>query len=319
MRKPEVAVIIPVYNTERYLSRCVDSVIAQTLENIEIILVDDGSSDNSGQIADAYTHKDSRIRVFHQKNMGAAEARRTGIRISIANYLFFVDSDDEILSTAVETLYHHCIDNNLDIAYGAYMRILSRKQYPVYHPFEKILSGEEFLSYILDLRSICGCFSMTRRDIWHDDVFTDSNIKLPSEDVLMNIKLSKYVNQAGIFNDIVYKYYCIDTSLSITGKLSNQILWKQYFEIIRTDLENRGLYEKYEKSVRIMEIDRLAFYLSRVDKNDDWVKQVLHCDSSDFPVKTRVLKMLLRYPVFCTFFIKANRFVKTKIKAISNV
>lgn len=89
MRKPEVAVIIPVYNTERYLSRCVDSVIAQTLENIEIILVDDGSSDNSGQIADAYTHKDSRIRVFHQKNMGAAEARRTGIRISIANYLFF--------------------------------------------------------------------------------------------------------------------------------------------------------------------------------------------------------------------------------------
>ena len=160
---------------------------------------------------------------------------------------------------------------------------------------------------------------MTRRDIWHDDVFTDSNIKLPSEDVLMNIKLSKYVNQAGIFNDIVYKYYCIDTSLSITGKLSNRILWKQYFEIIRTDLENRGLYEKYEKSVRIMEIDRLAFYLSRVDKNDDWVKQVLHCDSSDFPVKTRVLKMLLRYPVFCTFFIKANRFVKTKIKAISNV
>ena len=111
MRKPEVAVIIPVYNTERYLSRCVDSVIAQTLENIEIILVDDGSSDNSGQIADAYTHKDSRIRVFHQKNMGAAEARRTGIRISIANYLFFVDSDDEIFSTAVETLYHHCIDN----------------------------------------------------------------------------------------------------------------------------------------------------------------------------------------------------------------
>ena len=68
-----------------------------------------------------------------------------------------------------------------------------------------------------------------------------------------------------------------------------------------------------------MEIDRLAFYLSRVDKNDDWVKQVLHCDSSDFPVKTRVLKMLLRYPVFCNFFIKANRFVKTKIKAISNV
>lgn len=317
MRKPDVAVIIPVYNTERYLSRCVDSVITQTLENIEIILVDDGSSDNSGQIADAYTHKDSRIRVFHQKNMGAAEARRTGIRISIADYLFFVDSDDEILPTAVETLYRRCIDNNLDIVYGAYMRILSQKRYPVYHPFEKIMSGEEFLSYILDLRSICGCFSMTRRDIWHDDVFPDSSIKLPSEDVLMNIKLSKYVSRAGIFNDIVYKYYYIDTSSSITGRFSLQILWKQYFEIIRTDLEDRGLYKKYEKSVHIMEVDRLAFYLSRIDKNDDWVKQVLRYDSSDFPFKTRVLKILLHYPMLCNFFIEANRFMKAKIKAVS--
>lgn len=320
MRKPDVAVIIPVYNVEQYLSRCVDSIIAQTLENIEIILVDDGSSDNSGQIADAYTHKDSRIKVVHQENRGAAEARRIGVEISTANYLSFVDSDDEILPMAIETLYRRCVDNNLDIAYGAYMKTLPQKRYPVYHPFEKILSGEEFLSYILDLRSICanwGCVS--RRNIWQVDVFPDSNIKFPSEDVLINIKLSKYVNRAGIFNDIVYKYYYIDTSLSITGRLSNQILWKRYFEIIRTDLENRGLYKKYEKSVHIMEIDRLAFYLSRVDKNDDWVKQVLHYDSSGFPFKTRILKILLRYPVFCNFFIKANRFVKTKIKAVSDV
>ena len=92
--KPLVSVIVPVYNVEPYLRRCIDSLINQTLQDIEIILVDDGSTDGSGQICNEYAAKDARIRVVHQENAGLSEARNTGIDCARANYLMFVDSDD---------------------------------------------------------------------------------------------------------------------------------------------------------------------------------------------------------------------------------
>ena len=92
--RPEVSVIVPVYNVEPYLRRCVDSLMNQTLQNIEIILVDDGSTDGGGRICDEYAAKDARIRVVHQENAGLSEARNAGIDCARANYLMFVDSDD---------------------------------------------------------------------------------------------------------------------------------------------------------------------------------------------------------------------------------
>lgn len=92
--KPEVSVIVPVYNVEPYLRRCVDSLISQTLHNIEIILIDDGSTDGCSQTCDEYAGIDARIRVVHQANAGLSEARNTGIDLARADYLMFVDSDD---------------------------------------------------------------------------------------------------------------------------------------------------------------------------------------------------------------------------------
>jgi len=93
-KTPAVSVIVPVYNVEPYLRRCIDSLINQTLQNIEIILVDDGSTDGCGHICNEYATKDSRIHVTHQKNAGLSEARNAGIDRAKANYLMFVDSDD---------------------------------------------------------------------------------------------------------------------------------------------------------------------------------------------------------------------------------
>ena len=93
-KMPEVSVIVPVYNVEPYLRRCIDSLINQTLENIEIILVDDGSTDGCETICDEYADNDSRIRVIHQENRGLSEARNVGIDKARADYLMFVDSDD---------------------------------------------------------------------------------------------------------------------------------------------------------------------------------------------------------------------------------
>ena len=92
----KLSVIVPVYNVEKYLNRCLDSIINQTYQNLEIILVDDGSKDNSGRICDEYAKKDNRIRVIHKENNGAAAARNTGIENSTGEYIAFVDSDDYI-------------------------------------------------------------------------------------------------------------------------------------------------------------------------------------------------------------------------------
>lgn len=94
--KPLVSVIVPIYNVEKYLSKCIESIINQTLSNIEIILINDGSTDSSGVIADNYAKNDSRIKVIHKKNGGQGSARNIGIELASGEYIGFVDSDDWI-------------------------------------------------------------------------------------------------------------------------------------------------------------------------------------------------------------------------------
>lgn len=110
-----ISVIIPVYNVEKYLFACVDSVLRQTYRNIEIILVDDGSTDQSGLMCDELKMKDSRIRVLHKKNGGLSDARNYGLDKANGRYVVFVDSDDVVSNRLVEYLYSLIINNHCDI------------------------------------------------------------------------------------------------------------------------------------------------------------------------------------------------------------
>ena len=114
--KELISIIVPVYNVEKYLNRCIDSLISQTYQNIEIILVDDGSTDSSSEIVDGYLKKDNRIKVFHKDNGGLSDARNKGIEISKGKYLSFVDSDDYVTNTYIETLYNTIIEYEADIS-----------------------------------------------------------------------------------------------------------------------------------------------------------------------------------------------------------
>ena len=107
-----VSIIVPVYNVEKYLERCIDSLVNQTLKDIEIILVDDGSTDDSGNICDKYAKKDKRIKVIHKENGGLSDARNIGLSIANGRYLQFVDSDDFIHKQMIEILYNTIINNN---------------------------------------------------------------------------------------------------------------------------------------------------------------------------------------------------------------
>lgn len=111
-----ISVIVPVYNTEKYISECIDSVINQKYKNWELILVDDGSTDSSGKICDSYSLSDSRIKVFHKKNGGVSSARNYGIRVSKGNLITFLDSDDWINNDFLENGIKHIDDNDIYIA-----------------------------------------------------------------------------------------------------------------------------------------------------------------------------------------------------------
>lgn len=112
-----ISVIVPVYNVEKYLEECVESVLAQTYTNIEVILVDDGATDSSGQICDRYAEKDDRIRVIHQKNQGLSGARNTGLANAKGEYVYFLDSDDWILPEALQELYVKAKAEDVDVVY----------------------------------------------------------------------------------------------------------------------------------------------------------------------------------------------------------
>lgn len=120
---PLVSIIVPVYKVEKYLKRCVASLMNQTLSDIEIILVDDGSPDNSGKICDSLQEKDCRIKVIHKSNGGLSSARNTGVKIARGQYIGFVDSDDDVALDMYEKMYSVAKRENVDFVMSDYQRI----------------------------------------------------------------------------------------------------------------------------------------------------------------------------------------------------
>ena len=120
---PLISIIVPVYNTAKYLPRCLNSIIHQTYPNIEIIIVDDGSTDNSATVIKSYTQKDTRIKLVHQKNAGLSAARNTGIAKSTGTFITFVDSDDSIEPNMLQAMITAIVDTSADIAVCSFKEI----------------------------------------------------------------------------------------------------------------------------------------------------------------------------------------------------
>lgn len=120
MTNPYISLVVPVYNAEAYLNRCIDSVLSQDFVSWEMILVNDGSNDSSGMICDSYALKDNRISVIHKKNCGVSSARNSGVSIAKGEYLMFLDSDDALLPGALNVMAHAARANNSDFVLGGY-------------------------------------------------------------------------------------------------------------------------------------------------------------------------------------------------------
>jgi glycosyltransferase involved in cell wall biosynthesis len=148
---PLISVIVPVYNVEPYLDRCIQSLVSQTYRNLEIILVDDGSPDKCPQMCDVWAAKDSRIRVIHQENRGSSEARNSGLDVASGEFIGFVDSDDWVDYDMYASLYDDIVAENADIAFTSATFVYENRPSSIKHFFANVhlnITSEEAFKYI---------------------------------------------------------------------------------------------------------------------------------------------------------------------------
>ena len=230
--KAKISVIVPVYNVELYLKECVDSIRNQTMKEIEIILVDDGSPDQCPKICDEYAEKDNRIKVLHQENSGVAKARNNGIQMASADWIMFVDSDDWIEENAAELLYEKAVQSGCDIVCGSHYKNYPDKQ--VYYTVTLDGDKEYVVKQNLDLLLGCivGQLETKRRrslatpwgKLYRTSIIKMNQICFPfgmrgSDDLIFNLYAIQYANKVCLVGAPVYHYRMIEGT--ITRSLSN--------------------------------------------------------------------------------------------------
>lgn len=205
--KPLISIIVPIYNVENYLRNCVDSIINQTYQNLEIILIDDGSTDNSGHICDEYVQKDNRIVVIHQKNSGVSVARNVGIHKASGEWICFIDSDDWIEKEFIEILLENANQYHSDVAFCGYHKIYEEKKEKINSDGEiKKYSSNEFLVKVLNVQTSYGFVHMKliKKSVL-DGILFDKNL-IVAEDALLNIKLCENASSFLLIPQALYNY-----------------------------------------------------------------------------------------------------------------
>ena len=201
-----ISVIVPVYKVEKYLPRCVDSILAQTYKDLEIILVDDGSPDNCGEICDEYALKDSRIKVIHKQNGGLSDARNVGIEAAKGEYISFIDSDDYIAIDYIATLYKLLIDNSAEMSKVNYKTVYDdrgiieskRKKEAI------VYTNHDVERAFLDLKIDSSCVFLYSRELIGNTRFIEGKT---SEDILFNFEIFKKAKKFVYLPTEKYCYY----------------------------------------------------------------------------------------------------------------
>ncbi|HEM5248660.1 TPA: glycosyltransferase [Streptococcus suis] len=223
-----VSVIVPVYNVEKYLSQCLDSIIHQTYKNLEIILVNDGSTDGSGKICDDYAAKDGRIKVIHQENGGLSDARNKGLDLMTGQFVTFVDSDDYLENNCIHTLYTYACTCKTDISIGKFIEFEENTSQFLFHNHLNNGNKIEFLTGDQCLerhhKYFLGIFVTAWAKLYRTSLFNDSNpcksIRYPlgvlHEDQYTTHKLFFKSNKIVFVNDYLYVYRVRENSITNT-------------------------------------------------------------------------------------------------------
>lgn len=243
MKKGLVSIIIPVYNVEKYIIECLESVKKQTYKNIEVILIDDGSTDNSSNICDEFVRNDDRFHVIHTKNKGVASARNTGLESVTGDYIFFLDSDDLLEIFTIEKMIETLDFYHADMVCGAEQWVneenmpICENETPEFHSVN-VMNKDEALMHFVNLE--WGPWNKLMRRNIHE------NIKFPNyrihEDEAIKFKLLERCLKVVVINEKTYRYRQRQGSLTNVG---NRVLKPDMFY---SRLENyKWLEKKYPK------------------------------------------------------------------------
>lgn len=236
---PEISVIVPVYKAEQYLERCVKSILEQTYQNFELILVDDGSPDGSPILCDKWAEKDSRVHVIHKENGGASSARNAGLKIAKGNWIAFADSDDWLDRTALKTLYDLANQYNVPMAIGG-MRVV--QEYTDAQTVAKqetvVLSRADLMSRFFrlngepDTHSVCA--TLIRRDILEAYHFIEGKM---NEDVEACYYLARKCEGAVYTNKPVYFYFKNVEGVTNSGFSKKKLDLLDVWDIVQKQVE----------------------------------------------------------------------------------
>lgn len=239
-----VSIIIPVYNVAPYLDRCVESACNQTYKNIEIILIDDGSTDESGEICDRWAKTDDRIVVIHQKNSGVSAARNTGLDVAKGKYISFLDGDDEYVKNTLEASLRRFTEG-VDLVSFGYTIVSSEKSEKILFEGKTYLNHTEnerfgfltgpFFSFKLGWCVWCSLFLKSYIDKY--DIRFNTGHKM-SEDKVFCLCYFSHCTRVEVINQSLYNYYMIDTSITHKSDALNTEFYGEKVELSKAVLQH---------------------------------------------------------------------------------
>lgn len=312
---PKVSIIVPVYNVEQYLEKCLNSIILQSLKDIEIICIDDGSTDGSAKILDSFSIKDNRVKVIHKMNAGYGDAMNVGLDMATGDYVGIVESDDYVLPGMYETLYNAAIENNLDMVKSDAYYWLEKENFlsrihtkALDEYYDKVLDGLE-RNYFFD-------FYM---NIWtgiYKKKFLDENMirfhEAPGASYQDNgfwMLTCIYANRAKWINKAFY-YYRQDNPMASVRNHGKVMAMTKEYEYIEKCLKSRG-HEKYLPYCYLWKMIRNVGNYNRIadEEKIDFVKQI----EKDY---IRYSPYIQKYTYLNNYFISL---IREPIKTTNNI
>lgn len=281
--QPLISVVVPIYNIEDCLERCVQSICDQTYHNLEILLVDDGSTDNTGALCDKLALRDNRIRVFHKENGGSSSARNLGIREAKGEYFGFVDSDDFISPTMYEEMVAFLVEKNLKMVQVSRDEINedgSKRPDVCTPPKEKIVvDSKSFMEELLMHRGDCSyCTKLTARELFEEWQFPEGVL---NEDFYLLVHMLEIIEGVGVLP--LQGYHVFYRMGSNTRKKSKDDFSRVFTDIVNNadmvgEIVNQSYPDLKGQAIRFGLIQRLDYMLhipvSRMSNSDAFYKAV---------------------------------------------
>lgn len=343
-----VSIIVPVHNAEKFLNKCVDSILNQSYKKIEVILINDGSTDNSGEICEYYSKKDDRVKVLHQRNLGPSVARNNGIHKASGKYIQLVDSDDYIDRDMTEVLVNE-VKKNVDLVLCGYRYLyksdnnetiiknsnIYEKTYITKHEFLNrfgILFKDYYINYICN-------------KLYHRDIIIKHNIKFDSslawgEDLLFNINYLNHCNIISIVDKLLYNYNKYNEN-SITASFNKDLYSNQQkmYTYVRKFLKENNSYsgenkriveEKFANSIIrcLQELfhpdanykkEEIKIEINNIIENDEVILNLFYFKNIGLQGKVIAKAIEFKFISFIIGYFKSKNYIRKKTKYLYKI